>query len=130
MSAEFKTIFARLKGILEKSAGGLTVSPDTATQYGLVGPVGPATLQAWGGKKKSETVMVAWIHIGKAYVSYHLMGLYGAPQLGEGLSDGLKKRRQGKTCFNFKTVDEKLFAELEALTVRCCEGMKRAGFVL
>jgi hypothetical protein len=28
----------------------------------------------------------------------------------------LKKRMQGKSCFNFKEVDEKLFKELDKLT--------------
>jgi len=28
----------------------------------------------------------------------------------------LKKRMQGKSCFNFKTVDDKLFRELARLT--------------
>jgi hypothetical protein len=129
-SAEFKAVFGRLRAILERNSSGLTVSPNTATHYGLVGPVGPATLRAWGGKKKSETIMVAWLHLGKAYVSYHLMALYGEPKLGEGMSAALRKRRQGKTCLNFKTVDETLFSELEDLTTRCCEGMKRRGFVL
>ncbi|MHA6721827.1 hypothetical protein [Sphingomonas sp. RS2018] len=44
------------------------------------------------------------------------MPLYADPTLGEGLSERLSKRRQGKTCFNFKTIDEPLFAELAALT--------------
>ena len=32
------------------------------------------------------------------------------------MSPELKKRMQGKSCFNFKEVDKKLFAELKALT--------------
>jgi len=32
------------------------------------------------------------------------------------MSPELKRRMQGKSCFNFKTVDEKLFKELAKLT--------------
>jgi len=40
--------------------------------------------------------------------------------LSKSISPELKKRMQGKSCFNFKAVDEKLFKELRKLT--------RAGF--
>jgi hypothetical protein len=32
------------------------------------------------------------------------------------VSPALKKRMQGKTCFNFKSIDKDLFAELKTLT--------------
>ena len=32
------------------------------------------------------------------------------------MSDALAKRQQGKSCFNFKTVEPELFAELAVLT--------------
>lgn len=54
----------------------------------------------------------------KNYVAYHLIPLYNDPALGALLSDGLAKRRQGKSCFNFKSIDQALFAELAALTRR------------
>lgn len=40
------------------------------------------------------------------------------PDLLLGASAALKKRMQGKACFNFKAVDEDAFEELEALTRR------------
>ena len=46
-----------------------------------------------------------------------------------GYSKELKARMQGKTCFNFKTVEEPLFKELEALTARGGRGMAEAGFI-
>jgi hypothetical protein len=49
------------------------------------------------------------------------MPLYGRPELADGMSPALTKRRQGKTCFNFKRPDPILFAELEALTRRAAE---------
>lgn len=58
---------------------------------------------------------------GKAYVSYHLMALYMHPELVAGLSPELKKRMQGKSCFNFHKADLELFKELSVVTGRGLE---------
>ena len=52
----------------------------------------------------------------KAYVSVHLMPVYSHPSLLADISPALKKRQQGKSCFNLKSPDPTLLAELEALT--------------
>jgi hypothetical protein len=45
------------------------------------------------------------------------MPLYMCPVLTESISPALKKRMQGKTCFNFKNLpDPALIAELKQLT--------------
>ena len=44
------------------------------------------------------------------------MAVYAFPDLLDGLSPELRKRMQGKSCFNFKAVDDKLFRELAKLT--------------
>jgi hypothetical protein len=62
-------------------------------------------------------------------VSYHLMGVYGNSKLFAGVSKKLKARMQGKTCFNFKTIDEPLFEELEQLTAKAMTGFRKAGFI-
>jgi hypothetical protein len=61
------------------------------------------------------------VKIGKRYVSFHLMPVYVNPELLEGMSPELRKRMQGKSCFNFTHPDDALFEELEMLTA--------AGFV-
>ena len=59
----------------------------------------------------------ASVRLGKAYVSFHLMPLYMNPSLTGEISAGLRKRMQGKTCFNFKADPApELLAELERLT--------------
>jgi hypothetical protein len=59
----------------------------------------------------------ASIQRGKAYVSFHLMPLYMSSSLTNTISPELKKRMQGKTCFNFKTTPApELIAELKGLT--------------
>jgi hypothetical protein len=128
-TSQFKLVFARLRDILKKNSDGLKVEPNKDNHYGLTAPIGPATVQAWGGKMKSPTIPVAWVQEGKAYVSYHLMGVYGNPKLLDGASKKLLARMQGKSCFNFKMVDEVLFDELEKLTVDSIAGMKKGGFI-
>jgi hypothetical protein len=60
------------------------------------------------------------VKIGKRCVSFHLMPVYVHPDLLEGISPELRKRMQGKSCFNFTAPDYVLFVELGRLT--------RAGF--
>ncbi len=130
MSTEFESIFARLRTILRKYSGTLQVKADTLTWYSLEGKVGPATLHAWRGKMKRPTIPVAWVQIGKAYVSFHLMGVYGSGASGGAMSEALKARMQGKTCFNFKSEDEALFQELEQLTAHGIANFRKAGFIV
>jgi hypothetical protein len=52
----------------------------------------------------------------RRYVSFHLMPVYVHPDLSQGISPELRKRMQGKSCFNFTRQDDALFAELETLT--------------
>jgi len=56
------------------------------------------------------------VRLGNSYVSFYLMSIYVSPQEMNAMSPELKKRMQGKSCFNFKSVNEKLFRELEKLT--------------
>ncbi|HEV8377577.1 MAG TPA: hypothetical protein VGQ99_16380 [Tepidisphaeraceae bacterium] len=128
-STEFESIFGRLRSILQKYVGRLSVAADTPDSYCLEGPVGPATLRAWKGKARRPMLPVAWVGIGKAYVSFHLMGLYGNQKLQGGMSKELKARMQGKTCFNFKNSNEALFKELEQLTARGMADFRKAGFI-
>lgn len=67
---------------------------------------------------RGRPMFLAAVKRGKAYVSYHLMAAYACPELLADMSPELKRRMQGKACFNFKAVDEPLFAELAALTKR------------
>jgi hypothetical protein len=70
--------------------------------------------QPWG--------FVAATRLGKRYVSYYLVAVYGDDErLAASISPELKRRMQGKSCFNFTKIDEPLFRELEALTVESIE---------
>jgi hypothetical protein len=65
---------------------------------------------------------------GSPYVSYHLMPVYGCPEMLEGLSEPLRARMQGKACFNFKTVEPDLVEELTRLTEQGFQRFRDAGF--
>ena len=127
---EFERVFNRLKVILQKHAADFTVRPNSESSYGLQGKPGPATLKVWGGKLKKPVMPVAWIEMGKAYVSFHIMGLYTNTALQNSMSKELKARMQGKTCFNFKTINEILFEELEQLTAKAIGDFKKFGYVV
>jgi hypothetical protein len=47
------------------------------------------------------------------------------PDLLKDISPELKKRMQGKSCFNFKKVEPALFAELAELTRKGAEKFKK-----
>ena len=120
MSAEFSSIFARLRKILEPYSKTLAVTQDTPARYCLTGGVHPA---------HKTPMPVTWVEIGKNYVSFHHMGVYGFPILRDEMSAELKARMQGKSCFNFKTANETLFKELEQVTARGFAAFKQAGFL-
>ena len=62
--------------------------------------------------------------IKKTYVSFYLMPVYMYPELLNDISPQLKKRMQGKSCFNFKKVEPELFDELAELTRRGADKFK------
>ena len=68
------------------------------------------------------------VQIKKRYVSYHLMPVYVNPELLDRISPQLRKRMQGKSCFNFTSVDESLFKELAELTEVGFMDYRKRGF--
>jgi len=79
--------------------------------------------------KNKKPLYFGSVQINKAYVSYHLMPVYVFPELVGTLTPQLKKRMQGKSCFNFKTIDKELFIELELITAAGFEKYQEAGYV-
>jgi hypothetical protein len=111
MAPEFDDIFSQLKSILTKYEKRLAVSVDTSTEYTLV-TKSPSPFP----QHKGQPMHFGSVKLGKAYVSFHLMPLYMCPPLNQDIAPALKKRMQGKTCFNFKTAPEpELAAELHRL---------------
>ena len=65
--------------------------------------------------KNNQPMYFGGLDIKKNYVSFHLMPIYVFPELLDSISPDLKKRMQGKSCFNFKIIDKDLFKELKTL---------------
>ena len=117
--ADLDRVFARLRSILARHAATLDVVHDTPDNYYLnTRTIGP----------NKHPIGFGGVKVGKAYVSYYLMPVY-TQQSTTGLSAALKKRMQGKACFNFKAVDEELFAELESVTQRGYDAWKKIEWV-
>jgi hypothetical protein len=113
---DFQAIFEQLKAILEKHELDLIVTQDEPASYSLNTP--------WSEAYRKEVFFGA-VHVKKSYVSYYLMPVYMYPDLLDDISDRLKKRMQGKSCFNFKSSDLQLFNELAQLTERSVERLKQ-----
>ena len=120
VASDFEAVFARLRGVLAKHSAGLTVTEDSAARYCLEGGLHPT---------HKRPMPIAWVQISKAYVSYHLMPIYGFPKLLDNFSKALKARMQGKSCFNFKVVDDALFDEIDRLTAESFAAFRKAGYM-
>ena len=116
MGAGFEATFRALRAILSRHAPPLIVQVDTATEYQLASPTHK--------DRVGRPLFVAAVQVRKTYVSYHLIPVYAAPSLLKGMSAGLRKRMQGKSCFNFTTVDAALVRELTALTAAAVDAAK------
>ena len=113
--ADFSVIDARLWKILEPYRGRLESGP----VYGV------GMLRRPGGGAHD---WFAGTRVGKNYVSYYLMPVYGRPELLDGISPELRRRKQGKSCFNFSAIDESVMTELETLTERSFEAFMSPAY--
>src|SRR5579885_3750684 len=112
MPSDFTAVFSALKPIMARHAARLQVKTDTPAEYTLVSRE-PSPFP----QHKGQPMWFGEVRLGKAYVSFHLMPLYMNGSLVETISPELKKRMQGKTCFNFKSEPEpEMIAELKKLT--------------
>ena len=106
---QFEAIYARLCELFGKHKDKLSV--------GIEKP-GTMWMSVNGQTYRGKPLYYAGVRMGKNYVSYHLVTVYMNKVK---MSPELQKRMQGKGCFNFSAMDEKLFGELDKLTT---EGLK------
>ena len=104
----FDETFSTLRRILLPYAKEMTVQVDKPGNYQIASP----TMKDLIGRP----LFVAAVQIKKNYVSFHLMPVYACPELLNDLSPTLKKRMQGKSCFNFTTIEPAHVNELASLT--------------
>ena len=105
--ASFQEIFDALKPVFEEYAGRLAIQVDEPGQY---------YLETKSAIRKGRRMQFGGVKIGKAYVSFHLMPIYMNPALQKTISPELRKRMQGKSCFNFTSLNPGHISELKKLT--------------
>ena len=119
-SNDFQNTFNKLRGVLKKYEKILRVQIDKKHTY---------YLNAGYNEIRKTNFFFGAVMIKKNYVSYHLMPVYCEPKLLKDISPELKKRMQGKSCFNFKSIDEARVKELINLTKKGFEYYKKEGML-
>ena len=123
--AEYQEAFAALRRVLAAHSPTLKVTADTPSEYSLY-----ATKPSPFPQHKGKPLFVASVRTGKAYVSYHLLPLYMNNKLAFAISPTLKKRMQGKACFNFKAPpDAAVSQELSSLTATGIRMFEEKGWI-
>ena len=117
---QFQTTFKVLKTALKKHEKNLTIKTNTNDVYNLY---------AGYSEKYKREIYFGGVEIKKNYVSFHLMPIYVNPKLLDDISPELKQRMQGKSCFNFKTIDKDQLRELTALAKNGLEYYKKEGML-
>lgn len=107
-TATFDATFKTLRGLLQPFEKDLLVHVDKPGAYELCSKTRTDRI--------GRPLFVAAVQMKKNYVSYHLMPVYAVPALLTGMSPALRKRMQGKSCFNFTTIAPEHAKELGALT--------------
>ena len=104
---DFQAVYAELKKIMAPFAKKPLRAEEGPGSLQLIAPPAPIT--------KGREVWFGAVKINKNYVSYHLMPIYACPDLLDGMSNDLKKRMQGKSCFNFTRINDEILQEMADL---------------
>lgn len=118
--AQFQDIFDKLKLILVDYADKFACVRDSSGDF---------YLDTTYVMKNKKPLFFSAVQIKKNYVSYRLMPVYVFPELLQDIDAQLKHRMQGKSCFNFTSVDDRLFSELAELTKTGFKRYEEAGYV-
>lgn len=101
-------LFATLRPLIARHAAALKVICDEPGDFQVeTTRDGPSGTRMWFGAVQTRA----------RYVSVHLMPVYSHPDLLGGVSDELRARMHGKSCFNFtaQSAAPELLAELSQL---------------
>ena len=99
-----QAVFDQLAALLRPYAAHHAVKTDTPTHLYLEERLSCAKPQ-----------LFACVQAKASYVAFHLFPVYTTPELLRELSPQLRGRMQGKSCFNFKSVEQIPGDELRSL---------------
>lgn len=119
-STDLTTVYAALRQILARHTDGLLVQHDDDTQF---------YVDTHHVQPNKKPLFFGAVQRKKAMVAFHLMPVYLQPALLASISPALTARMQGKSCFNFKTLEPALFEELDGLTQAARASYRAQGFV-
>lgn len=108
-------VFTVLSDLLRPYADGMIIKSDTDSNFYLNETQSSAKPQMFGA-----------VQIKKNYTSFHLFPVYTHPEFLDNLSPDLRKRMQGKSCFNFKAAEQIPVPELQDLVKRSYESLSKA----
>jgi hypothetical protein len=117
---KYDATFASLKHLFAPYEPRLYISVDNETTYMLDGEYSAAF---------KRPMFFGGVRSGRAYVSFYLMPIYSNPELMGNISDALRRRLHGKSCFNFTHAEPELYAELRGLIARGFATYERLGYV-
>jgi hypothetical protein len=117
---DFAIVFAALRNILTPYEGRLSPCEKGPGYY---------YLESLEPTYKNRPMFFAGVKAGKSYISYHLLPLHMNPELSQRIPPELKKRMQGKACFNFTADDPAVFKQLSALTQTGYKVFKDRGWL-
>jgi hypothetical protein len=113
-------VYSALHAILVPYATKLDAKRDTRSELWL---------DTRHARKNGKALFFGAVQVKKSYVSFHLMPVYLQPGLLDATSPALRARMQGKSCFNFTSVEPTLFKELGALVKAAYASYRQQGFV-
>lgn len=116
---EFGAIFDRIRAMFAAHEVKCVVMHDGPGRYYL----GTHEVRAKDGYR----TWFGGVEIKKNYVSAHLIPVYAHPEMLESVNEALRKRMQGKSCFNFKKLDEALLTDLQELVDAGAERFEADG---
>lgn len=99
-----EAVFDQLAALLRPYAAHHEIKIDTPTHLYLEERLSSAKPQ-----------LFAAVQAKASYVAVHLFPVYTRPELLQGLSPELRARMQGKSCFNFKSMEQIPSDELRSL---------------
>jgi hypothetical protein len=120
MAVDLSKTFAALKPVLARYVDHLRIQVETSNEF-ILTTRSPSPFP----QHKGQPLDFAYLRLGKRYVSFHLLALDALP-----ISNELKARMQGKTCFHFTAAPApEAISELDLLVKTGLATWKQRGWL-
>lgn len=120
---EKSEVFGRIKSILKKNKGKLSVKTNTETGYHLY-----SVKKIKISHREYNRLYFAGLTVNTNDVSFYFFPLYINKSKFR-LSTQLKNKLKGKTCFHFRKIDDELLNEVTELVIKGYSEYKKAKWI-